>query len=441
MDFFDPTDWQDLYKLNRFRQQEEANRLLRLQVVNQQRMSQGLQPLNSLPKTDFENAWDRLTGSIAALIGICILVFIGWIGFLFLKNIYDINKKKRDLQSSAENGAIESQYALGLAFYTGDTEGIDKNNGLAVFWLGKASDSGHAGSSCRLGDVYLEMGDLSKAYYRYELAAQQGNPVSQIVVGKAYLNGDHLAQDLDKADLWLQAALKEPITSNEARKLLDKLAEKRNILFLKEQEQLLQAVLPRFDSLQEKLHLFNNSFKEDGKLGSTQAVLLRNSAYTQPHVVTVSFFSEGVNEIEVRKSEHPNILSVYSKELYAGSYYLPSDEVYLLPGKIIRKQINDILGLQIRFPSLSDKLENDHRKWLEGARCRINYLTGELSRIDRIKESVAEVLAKLINEVPSQVQKNPAFSSKYLSLQHEISTLTYTQKKLEDDRNSLQALF
>jgi hypothetical protein len=285
------------------------------------------------------------------------------------------------------------------------------------------------------------MGDLSKAYYRYELAAQQGNPVSQIVVGKAYLNGDHLAQDLDKADLWLQAALKEPITSNEARKLLDKLAEKRNILFLKEQEQLLQAVLPRFDSLQEKLHLFNNSFKEDGKLGSTQAVLLRNSAYTQPHVVTVSFFSEGVNEIEVRKSVHTNIVSVYSKELYAGSYYLPSDEVYLLPGKIIRKQINDILGLQIRFPSLSDKLENDHRKWLEGARCRINYLTGELSRIDRIKESVAEVLAKLINEVPSQVQKNPAFSSKYLSLQHEISTLTDTQKKLEDDRNSLQALF
>jgi len=435
---FDPSDWQDLSQLLRYRQQEEANRLLRLQVLNQQRIAQGLPPLANLPKSKSEIAWDNFWSTVFGFIGLCGLVFICWLCFLFLQNYFKTKQQVRDLLKSAESGVVDSQYRLALAYKEGNTQGIEQNSLLAEHWLTKASDGGHSRSTMQLADSQLSAGNFSAAYTRYELAAQQGDASAQIKIGEAYLNGKHFSQDIEKAEVWFRRAMLDPIAKYKAERLLKDLDQTKGSLLAQRKSEVLKTVLSGFSSLQENLNIFVRGLETQKTIDLPSRVLLRDAPYLQPKLFSTTSFSIVGNEVFIQKANTAGGPSIYSKRLYSGSYSVASSDSYLLPFKFIDGQMKDILSLQRNFPDLASEMEEDYKRWLAAAKKRLDYLNDILDKIDQVKQGLANAFEKITREIPAEVKNNDTFIKKCASINADLSGLLQIKQRIEQERDYLK---
>jgi len=81
------------------------------------------------------------------------------------------------LQEKAEQGDVEAQFKLGVAYTKG--QGVSQDYTKAVEWFSKAAEQGHAISQFNLGCMYLSgrgvSQDDAKATEWLHKAAEQGN--------------------------------------------------------------------------------------------------------------------------------------------------------------------------------------------------------------------------------------------------------------------------
>ena len=113
------------------------------------------------------------------------------------------------MQQSGENGYIEAQFQLGLAFAAGRY--LPRDPAVAARWFQQAAAQGHAASQVNLGSMYESGNGLPRddalAAEWYEKAAEQDVTVAQINLGLLYERGRGVARD-DRAALkwYLRAA-------------------------------------------------------------------------------------------------------------------------------------------------------------------------------------------------------------------------------------------
>lgn len=77
----------------------------------------------------------------------------------------------------------------------------------AVSWYERAADAGNRITQYHLGKLYLQgevvPQDVAKAVEHLTVAAEQGYQYAQYALGKLYLAGDEIIQDKEQAAYWL----------------------------------------------------------------------------------------------------------------------------------------------------------------------------------------------------------------------------------------------
>lgn len=102
----------------------------------------------------------------------------------------------------AEQGQLESLYALGLVFESG-APGIVPDSMLAASYYQRAADGGLAEAQTNLGLLYAEgrgvVQSQEKAVALWLQAARKNNAIAQFNLGLAYFSGRGIEQDIDEA--------------------------------------------------------------------------------------------------------------------------------------------------------------------------------------------------------------------------------------------------
>ncbi len=111
----------------------------------------------------------------------------------------------------ADQGQLESLYALGLVFESG-APGIVPDSMLAANYYQRAADGGLAEAQTNLGLLYAEGRGVAKSQEKavalWLQAARKNNAIAQFNLGLAYFSGRGIDQDIDEAlGLILVAAL------------------------------------------------------------------------------------------------------------------------------------------------------------------------------------------------------------------------------------------
>ena len=108
---------------------------------------------------------------------------------------------------AAEKGAAPAEYALGKLFYQG--EAVPKDVGKALYHLESAAEKDHPYAAYLAGKIRLsEEGylDVEKAVRLFEAAAALGNDFAEYQLGKLYLYGKDVSQNMEAAVRWLTAS-------------------------------------------------------------------------------------------------------------------------------------------------------------------------------------------------------------------------------------------
>lgn len=110
-----------------------------------------------------------------------------------------------------ESGEVEAQLLLGDAFYFGKETRQDMEQ--AFFWYDKAARQGNPMAQRALGAMYkLGKGTSrqpEKAAYWYQKAADQGYAMAQTNLGILYETGEGVAQNFDTARMWYEKAAEQ----------------------------------------------------------------------------------------------------------------------------------------------------------------------------------------------------------------------------------------
>jgi TPR repeat protein len=116
-----------------------------------------------------------------------------------------------DLKARAETGDPNSEYQLGLCYYSG--EGVAKDFSEAVKWFRKSAEQGFAQAQGYLGRCYLRgegvTQDFAEAAKWSRKAADQGDSRGQNVLGVCYANGQGVAKDEVEAVKWYRKAAEQ----------------------------------------------------------------------------------------------------------------------------------------------------------------------------------------------------------------------------------------
>ncbi len=112
------------------------------------------------------------------------------------------------MRSAAEQGNIQSEIALGDAYFRG--QGIQQDTAQAAYWYEKAASSGDALAQNQIGYFY-EAGigvpvDASRAVHWFQLSAASGNIDSKVNLGIAYFWGIGVRQDRPMAECLFREA-------------------------------------------------------------------------------------------------------------------------------------------------------------------------------------------------------------------------------------------
>lgn len=107
----------------------------------------------------------------------------------------------------AEQGDATSQFELGTLYYYG-TLSIKGDMDRAIYWYERAAQQGNIASQSQLGYVcyYLIPYRLNQAFYWCQRAAEQGHVGSQLQLGGMYLNGHGTKQNDFLAAYWFNQA-------------------------------------------------------------------------------------------------------------------------------------------------------------------------------------------------------------------------------------------
>ena len=116
-----------------------------------------------------------------------------------------------ELHTLAEQGDVEAQYSLGLAYGTG--RGVPQDTAEAVQWYRLAADQGLATAQSNLGVMYANGEGVPQnnveAVRWYRLAAEQGFATAQVNLGGMYADGDGVPQDYAEALRWYGLAAEQ----------------------------------------------------------------------------------------------------------------------------------------------------------------------------------------------------------------------------------------
>ncbi|WP_293949761.1 tetratricopeptide repeat protein [Sneathiella sp.] len=140
------------------------------------------------------------------------------------------------LSELAKSGDPEGQYYLGRLFesatyqvlndpdfydkhgwtcgknkYSTNSFGNDSCMQDAAYWYEKSAEGGYVAAQEKIASLYsMGLGvhqDRAKGYHWYKLAAKQGSPISIMVLGLAYLNGDYAQKDVILAKSTIERAI------------------------------------------------------------------------------------------------------------------------------------------------------------------------------------------------------------------------------------------
>lgn len=121
-------------------------------------------------------------------------------------------------EPSTESSASEkwwNDHGNPIYQYRKAKEYLDRDNPLydpteAVRWLEQSADQGYEYAQYRLGKLYLTGKEVEQnigyGLYRSWQAEQQNNPFAQYLLGKTYLNGELVEQDLPQAEQLFEKA-------------------------------------------------------------------------------------------------------------------------------------------------------------------------------------------------------------------------------------------
>ena len=158
------------------------------------------------------------------------------VGFIYLNGLgVQVNEAKafQCYLEAAEAEDAEAQHFLAHMYHEG--QGTEKSLKDCAFWADKArkngaqkaqaywnrfelwnhleidgedlhldkAQEGDVYSQCQLGFYYENNENDQKAFYWFNQAANQGDGISQGLIGNMYLNGKGVTKDIDKAELWL----------------------------------------------------------------------------------------------------------------------------------------------------------------------------------------------------------------------------------------------
>lgn len=123
---------------------------------------------------------------LRGLIALLAVAVLGFAALLWLDR-----DKIGDLHERAKSGDAEAQYALAVAFDTGN--GLPEDDAKAIAWYRRAAEQGHMHAQHNLGISYANgegvERDVREAVRWYRLAAAQGNPSSLYNLGLLYSIG------------------------------------------------------------------------------------------------------------------------------------------------------------------------------------------------------------------------------------------------------------
>jgi len=119
----------------------------------------------------------------------------------------NLKESTKWFRKSAVQGNREAQAFLGQAYLYGD--GVPMNYSEAEKWLTLAADGGFAYAQRDLGFLSLKTNtdeSIRKAIKYFKMAAEQGEPESQFILGVAYKSGEGVDKDYQKAKKYLTEA-------------------------------------------------------------------------------------------------------------------------------------------------------------------------------------------------------------------------------------------
>ncbi len=114
------------------------------------------------------------------------------------------NDELTSLMAKAKQGDEQSQHLVGLYYYT------QAKFAQALPWFEKSANQGNRVSQSLLGTMYRNGNgvtrDIEKAFMWYQKAAEQGDAMGQYYVGLAYFGGLNVKQDRIKGVLLIKKA-------------------------------------------------------------------------------------------------------------------------------------------------------------------------------------------------------------------------------------------
>ena len=139
----------------------------------------------------------------------------------FAKTVYGLLYRSHEYEKAlstvrplAEKGDATAQYLLGEMYWNG--LGLQKDTAKAADWFRKASDQGLASASSRLAGYYGSFdnnkGDAQFIAYSRK-AAEQGDTVSQVLIGNAYTGMWGYPVDPNEMVRWFSVAAEQGDTS------------------------------------------------------------------------------------------------------------------------------------------------------------------------------------------------------------------------------------
>ena len=116
-------------------------------------------------------------------------------------------------QKAAKKGHADSQIQLGFMFYEGD--GVAKDYEQAINWLSIPAEKGDIEAQRNLGAIYVNETNAPMSYVWFRKAAEQGDGLSELIVGQMLSSGTGVATNNQEAVLWFRKSAEQGIPAAE----------------------------------------------------------------------------------------------------------------------------------------------------------------------------------------------------------------------------------
>lgn len=109
---------------------------------------------------------------------------------------------------SAEEGNVEAQIELSLAYFSGDVSGKTEF-GEALTWMEKAANSGSSKAQFAAAKMYKQLGITGTAIKWLEKAANNGVKFAEAELSQYYYSGTYVEKDEGKAYIYAKRAFEK----------------------------------------------------------------------------------------------------------------------------------------------------------------------------------------------------------------------------------------